>query len=336
MTDPRPTDLDRARENVGRALSGITGFARATSAQLASQAGELKDTAFSTVEKLNSKDEDPYDLAVAEYNATYTAMSDSGVALLLERQRTADVIDLVEFLVNSIARTPKSFAADFAEIEVHKAQFLGAEDFARKDLEAARASAISAGAGFSAAAAVAGMAPTAAMWAATTFGTASTGTAISTLSGAVATKAALAWLGGGAVAAGGGGTAAGSALLALAGPIGWSVAGATLLASVALFTKKKFDNRDSKHDALTSVKENTAQISRIHAEIVDLLDRTSRLRGRLVVSYGQRLEFYRSDFEALDASDQVRLAALVNNTKASAALLAQHVVLDASEDDIDA
>jgi len=53
------------------------------------------------------------------------------------------------------------------------------------------------------------MAPTAAMWVATTFGTASTGTAISALSGAAAESAALAWLGGGTLAAGGGGMTAG-------------------------------------------------------------------------------------------------------------------------------
>ena len=43
--------------------------------------------------------------------------------------------------------------------------------------------------------------------------TASTGTAISTLSGAAATNATLAWLGGGAISAGGGGVAAGSVVL---------------------------------------------------------------------------------------------------------------------------
>lgn len=43
--------------------------------------------------------------------------------------------------------------------------------------------------------------------------TASTGTAISTLSGAAATNATLAWLGGGAISAGGGGVAAGAAVL---------------------------------------------------------------------------------------------------------------------------
>ena len=45
------------------------------------------------------------------------------------------------------------------------------------------------------------------------FATASTGTAISTLGGAAATNAALAWLGGGSLAAGGGGAAVGSVLL---------------------------------------------------------------------------------------------------------------------------
>jgi hypothetical protein len=46
-----------------------------------------------------------------------------------------------------------------------------------------------------------------------TFATASTGTAIGALSGAAATNATLAWLGGGAVAAGGGGMAAGAMVL---------------------------------------------------------------------------------------------------------------------------
>ena len=58
------------------------------------------------------------------------------------------------------------------------------------------------------------------------FGAASTGTAISTLSGAAATNATLAWLGGGSIAAGGGGVAAGTlALGALAAGPALLVAG---------------------------------------------------------------------------------------------------------------
>ncbi|MFP3043302.1 hypothetical protein LQZ19_15930 [Treponema primitia] len=62
--------------------------------------------------------------------------------------------------------------------------------------------------------AVAGVSTALGTWALIgTFGAASTGTAISTLSGAAASNAILAWLGGGSIAAGGGGIAAGTAVL---------------------------------------------------------------------------------------------------------------------------
>ena len=84
---------------------------------------------------------------------------------------------------------------------------------------------------------VAALGPTAAMSVATTFGVASTGTAISSLSGAAATNAALAWLGGGTIATGGGGIAGGTALLALAGPIGWTIVGVAIFGSGFLIWK---------------------------------------------------------------------------------------------------
>jgi hypothetical protein len=62
--------------------------------------------------------------------------------------------------------------------------------------------------------AVAGVSTALGTWALVgTFGVASTGTAIGTLSGAAASNAILAWLGGGSIAAGGGGIAAGTAVL---------------------------------------------------------------------------------------------------------------------------
>lgn len=69
---------------------------------------------------------------------------------------------------------------------------------------------------------------------ATTFGTASTGTAIATLSGAAQTNAALAWLGGGALVAGGGGMGAEETFLAMAGPVGWAIGGVALVGGAAL------------------------------------------------------------------------------------------------------
>ncbi|MEZ7004623.1 hypothetical protein [Streptomyces sp. AD55] len=61
------------------------------------------------------------------------------------------------------------------------------------------------------------------------FATASTGTAISGLSGAAASSATLAWLGGGSLAAGGGGMAAGTAVLAAVVAVPALVVGGALL-----------------------------------------------------------------------------------------------------------
>lgn len=164
---------------------------------------------------------DEYEVAIVDYNQAYTDMSDAGVMLHQERERSGDLLAFVETLVNSIANTPKDFQQTFEEIRIERENFTAAEQYAKEELAAARQSAMSSAGGIAAGAAVASMAPTAAMWIATTFGTASTGAAISTLSGAAASQAALAWLGGGALAAGGSGVAGGSALLALAGPVGW-------------------------------------------------------------------------------------------------------------------
>lgn len=326
-----PLGMDMAKEGLGKAFDGIGKFARSASAQVVEWGADVKDVTVDLVEELTANKPDPYDEAIAEYNGAFTAMTDKGLSLLRQRERSTDLIEFVTLLVNSIANTPKSFETAFDEIEVHKAKFLEAKEFAQKDLDAARRSAAGAGAGLAAGVAVASIAPTTALWVATTYGVASTGTAISTLSGAAATNAALAWLGGGALAAGGGGTAAGSALLALAGPIGWTVAGATLLVSIALLAKKKFENREAKQEALTAVKQNTAGVRRMDVQIDDLLQRTVALRDLLKFSYGEVLEAFGADFLALSAPQQSRLAALVNNTKACAALLSKRIDQDDDE-----
>ena len=163
--------------------------------------------------------DDELRMAVTGYNDAYTTMYSNGDSLCVMRTRAVDLILNIETLINSIANRPKSFDTDIAEIHTNRVSFTDACEFAKAELEAAKKSALGAGAGVAASAAIVSVAPTAAMWVATTFGIASTGTAISALSGAAATNAALAWLGGGAVAAGGGGMAAGHAFLALAGPV---------------------------------------------------------------------------------------------------------------------
>ncbi|SDB54284.1 hypothetical protein [Butyrivibrio sp. INlla16] len=263
--------------------------------------------------------------AIDEYNAAYTLMSDKGTNLYIQRERSIDLMQNVENLINSIANHPKSFDADISEIVTMHQNFKKVCEYAKQELEAAQKSAMSAGAGLAGGAAVASLAPSAAMWVATTFGTASTGTAISTLSGAAATKAALAWLGGGALSAGGGGIAAGNALLALAGPVGWGLAGATLLASIALFTNKKIRLEKQKKEEIESVLRNTESLKEVDEKIKSLLDQTESLRDSVNAQYGKCLSSFEKDFTSISEESQMALGTLVNETKALAALLEKGV-----------
>jgi hypothetical protein len=80
---------------------------------------------------------------------------------------------------------------------------------------------------------------------ATTYGTASTGTAIATLSGAAAKSAALAWLGGGAASAGGGGVALGSVVLT-----GGAAIAAIAVSAVVMYGFSLWDAQQTANDIM--------------------------------------------------------------------------------------
>lgn len=258
--------------------------------------------------------------SITEYNDAYTLMNDKGIKLFVERNRSMDSIEFVEGFVNSIANKPKSFDADFNEILSERKKFTDSCEFAEREIMNAREAATNAGAGLAAGASVAFMAPSAAMWVATTFGTASTGVAISTLSGAAAQNAALAWLGGGALAAGGHGMAAGETLLVMAGPVGWTIAGATLLSSILIFSTKKAKLNKEKNEEIRSVKENTERVQEIDKKIESILGKTSDLRIGLNRLYAEMVCLYGADYLSLDEKEKMMLGTMVNKTKALAEL----------------
>ena len=295
---------------------------------IGNKATDFKDSASAMkediTEKLTELDR-MLESSITEYNDAYTLMNDKGIQLFVERTRAVDTISFVENLVNSIANRPKSFDSEFEEIDMNRDQFLNTCDFGQQELQAAREAAGGAGAGLAAGASVAFMAPTAAMWIATTFGTASTGTAISTLSGAAATNAALAWLGGGALSAGGGGVLAGNALLAMAGPIGWSIAGATLLTSIVLFSKKKTKINKQKNEEIETVKNNTEKIREMDAQINEILKETASVRSLASKTYEQCLGLYGKDYTGFEDEQKKSLGALVNCTKALSAMFTKTV-----------
>ena len=287
------------------------------------KANVVKEKALETKEDLEAKLNELDNMlqeSITNYNDAYTQMNDKGIKLYVERCRAVDTIEDVENLVNSIANRPKDFDSEFEEIETNRKHFTDSCEFANRELEAAREAAGGAGAGLAAGASVAFMGPTAAMWVATTFGTASTGTAISTLSGAAATNAALAWLGGGAVAAGGGGTAAGTALLAMAGPIGWTIAGATLLSSILLFAKKRTKINKEKNEEIEAVKQNTEAVKETDAKISQIINETKSIMDGVKASYTDSLTSFGKDYQEFTEEQKLKLGSLVNNTKALSAM----------------
>lgn len=122
--------------------------------------------------------------------------------------------------------------------------------------------------------------------------------------------------------------AAGNALLAMAGPIGWGIAGATLLTSIVLFAKRKHDILGERQKALTAVKENTERVAEMSVAVESLLTRTDELRMRLDDLYSQCIRLFGSDFSRLSSDDQNRLAAMVNDTLALSRLLGERLAQD--------
>ena len=168
--------------------------------------------------------------------------------------------------------------------------------------------------------AVVTMGPIVAMGVATTFGVASTGTSISTLSGAAATNAALAWLGGGALAAGGGGMATGNAFLALASPVGWVIAGVSLLASGLIFWKSKSD-KNHLENVFIAISER--DIKSYELAIVELKERISRIideNSKLTDAIGE-IESFGLDYNKMSESQQYALGSYVNLMFSSTRLL---------------
>lgn len=185
--------------------------------------------------------------------------------------------------------------------------------------------------------AVVTMGPTVAMGVATTFGVASTGTTISTLSGAAATNAALAWLGGGALAAGGGGMAAGNAFLALAGPVGWAIAGVSLLASGLIFWKSKSD-KNHLENVFIAISER--DIKSYELAIIELKERISRIideNSKLTDAIGE-IESFGLDYNKMSEAQQYALGSYVNLMLSSTQLLVnpiQGLLPKFSEEDFD-
>lgn len=265
-----------------------------------------------------------HEKTLADYNASYGIMGESCELLYEIRGKSVGLIKLVQEVVNSIANTPKQFDTELGKIGKELTKFKETEQYAKEAYDASLKAGVNIVGGTTAGIGIASMAPTALMSIATTFGTASTGTAISALSGAAAQKAAMAWIGrtfAGFAVKEGAGMAAGQAFLALAGPIGWGITAASTGISLISLTNK---NKDVAEKAVKEAKEiakarealdeTTEKINALKAKTDRLFDDMNREKSKI-------MSFMNLDYLSLREEDKLFLGTLVNHTLSLSQLL---------------
>jgi hypothetical protein len=260
----------------------------------------------------------------AQHDEAARVARDKAGALHALRAESADqVLGEAEQYFSGLANAPREFLKAVGEYRVAYERFGTVVAKARENAErAATVSGSVAGAGAMAALSVAAFGPTAAIVIASTFGAASTGTAIGSLSGAVAAHTALAWLGGGAIAAGGGGMAAGQALLALAGPVGWGI-GLVALGGAGCYASKK--NAEIAAESNAKAEDIEGRTTALQSAIIEI-DGSHALTQKHARSTIEEIARLRSDAPAdyREFTNEMKevLAALKNNVESLSQLLA--------------
>jgi len=258
-----------------------------------------------------------------EYNSLGEQANDYALKLFEVRKSAVLAIERIENYINSLANSPKEFSKQISDVKLSIKEFNDAIRIEKENASNNIKGAGTAIGGTAVGGAIASLGPTAAMAVATTFGTASTGTAIASLSGAAATNAALAWLGGGTLAAGGGGISAGTAFLAMAGPIGWSVA-AFAVAGGGIFACYK--NKKASEEATEVTKKILKDINKLRPKLQNLIqlhDKTQKLKSGLNIAV--MVNTYPKDYHQFNDDQKKSLATVINNVRSMGELINQRV-----------
>ena len=262
------------------------------------------------------------------YNGSYESMGKSCKQLHDMREQSIDLIKLIQRVVNSIANTPKDFDTQLGKIGKELSKFTETEEYAMKAYADSVKAGINIAGGAAAGIGVASITPTLMMHIATTFGTASTGTAISALSGAAAQKAALAWIGrtfAGFAVKEGAGMAVGQAFLALAGPIGWGLTAASTGISLISLSHKNKKLADSAVEEAKEIAQAREALDEANEKIKALTSRTKLLYNDINKQRNKITGFTNLNYKSASSEDKYFLGTLVNNTLSLSVLLNETV-----------
>ncbi|MCQ4783138.1 hypothetical protein [Anaerostipes hadrus] len=247
------------------------------------------------------------------YKKEYDNTIKNSSKLYSNKQEARKILEGVEEYVNLLANKPKEFEKTIKEVSIRRKAF--EKEVRQLEIEAKEADKVGkgiVGGGLLAGAGVAAFGPTAAMGIATTFGTASTGTAIATLAGAAQTNAALAWLGGGALAAGGTGVAGGEAFLAMAGPVGWAIGGFALVGGGLLANSKNKKIAEKAEAQTKKIKAETTEINKIKERIIAEIKVVEQLNAGISNTLVYLMNSKKMDYWTFTDDERDALAELIN------------------------
>jgi len=302
------------------------------------QAGKVATEAKSQIDsidlfndKLRSEAVANYHESIQIYNEKATELTNKSTDLYQTRDKAIKVVKIVEERISKLANKPKEFETKLEEINIEIQNFEDKQlaiTQAIKEAELASGSTAATASLSALGVTVATLGPTAAMGVATTFGVASTGTAISSLTGAAANSAALAWLGGGSIAAGGGGMAAGNAFLAMAGPVGWGIAGLMLTASVGagVFANKK--NEEVAKEALDEQKKIELLIRQTEKSIIEITELINLIEKQTEGIYLANLSLIGKDYNLFTDDEKYQAGSLVNSTLSLTSMINKEIKIN--------
>ena len=278
--------------------------------------------------KLRQEAVDGYNEAISCYNEEADSLANKSIELYQVRDKAIKVVKIVEERINKLANKPKEFETKLEAIDVEIQNFEDKQIAISQSIKEAELASGSTAATASLSAlgvTVATLGPTAAMGVATTFGVASTGTAISSLTGAAANSAALAWLGGGSVATGGGGVAAGNAFLALAGPVGWGIAGVMLTASVGAGVVANRKNEEVAREAIEEQKKVELLARQLKEKVIEVTELIELTEKQTEGIYLANLSLTGMDYSLFTEDEKYQAGALVNSTLSLTAMVNKEI-----------
>ena len=281
--------------------------------------------------KLRSEAVANYHESIQIYNEKATDLTNKSTELYKSRDKAIKVVKIIEERISKLANKPKEFETKLEEIIVEIQNFEDKQlaiTQAIKEAELASGSTAATASLSALGVTVATLGPTAAMGVATTFGVASTGTAISSLTGAARNSAALAWLGRGSLAAGGGGMAAGNAFLAMVGPVGWGIAGLMLTASVGagVFANRK--NEEVAKEALDEQKKIELLIRQTEKSIIEITELINLIEKQTEEIYLANLSLIGKDYNLFTDDEKYQAGSLVNSTLSLTSMINKEIKIN--------